>query len=59
MANWNNHESSEAEALRRTVISQEETIKILQENVKQLQAQLQNSYIRISQLKEQRYDRNY
>ena len=48
-----NHETSELELYRRAILNRDETIDILKNNVKELQRQLQESYIRIKELKEE------
>ena len=42
----------EAEKNRKIIVSQAETIEILKQNVRDLQEQLNNSYIRIKELTE-------
>ena len=45
-----NHERSELELFRRELLNKDGMIEILQNNVKELQEQLQNSYKRIEEL---------
>ena len=45
-----NHEKSELELFRRELLNKDGMIEILQNNVKELQEQLQNSYKRIEEL---------
>ena len=47
---FNNHEQSEVELYRREILNKEGHIEILENNVKDLQEQLQNSYKRIDEL---------
>jgi peptidoglycan hydrolase CwlO-like protein len=48
-----NHEMSELELFRRELLNKEGYIEILQNNVRDLQEQLQNSYKRIDQLNQE------
>lgn len=48
-----NHEESELELFRREVLNKDGVIEILQNNIKELQGQLQESYIRIKDLREE------
>ena len=48
-----NHEMSELELFRRELLNKDGMIEILQNNVKDLQEQLQNSYKRIDQLNQE------
>lgn len=45
-----NHERSELELFRRELLNKDGMIEILQNNIKELQEQLQNSYKRIEEL---------
>ena len=45
-----NHERSELELYRRELLNKDGMIEVLQNNVKELQEQLQNSYKRIEEL---------
>ena len=45
-----NHEESELELFRRELVNKDGMIEILQNNIKELQEQLQNSYKRIEEL---------
>ncbi len=45
-----NHEESELELFRRELVNKDGMIEILQNNIKDLQGQLQNSYKRIEEL---------
>jgi len=45
-----NHEKSELELFRRELLNKDGMIEILQNNVRELQEQLQNSYKRIEEL---------
>ena len=45
-----NHERSELELFRRELVNKDGMIEILQNNIKELQEQLQNSYKRIEEL---------
>lgn len=47
------HQKSELEIFRREILNKEGMIEILQNNVKELQGQLQNSYKRIDQLNQE------
>ena len=47
---FNNHEYSELEVYRRELLNKEGHIEILENNIKELQEQLQNSYKRIEEL---------
>lgn len=44
MAEWNNHESSEVETLRKTIIAQSQTIDALKLSITELNEQLYDCY---------------
>lgn len=49
-----NHEESELELFRRELVNKDGMIEILQNNIKELQEQLQNSYKRIKELNDEK-----
>jgi hypothetical protein len=51
MAEFKDHQTSELELFRREILNKDGMIEVLQNNVKDLQEQLQNSYRRIEELK--------
>ena len=50
MAEFKDHQKSELEIFRREILNKDGMIEILQNNVRELQEQLQNSYKRIEEL---------
>ena len=52
MAKFQDHQQSETELYRRELLNKEGYIEILENNIKELQGQLQESYKRIDQLNE-------
>tara|TARA_Y100000385_G_C12837171_1_gene527162 strand:- start:230 stop:451 length:222 start_codon:yes stop_codon:yes gene_type:complete len=50
MAEFENHEKSELELFRREIVNKDGMIEMLENNIKELQEQLQNSYKRIEEL---------
>jgi predicted RNase H-like nuclease (RuvC/YqgF family) len=48
-----NHEQSELELFRREILNKDGMIEVLQNNVKELQGQLQQSYKRIEELNQE------
>jgi len=53
MAEFKDHQQSETELYRRELLNKEGHIEILENNIKELQGQLQESYKRIDQLNEE------
>jgi len=53
MAKFQDHQQSETELYRRELLNKEGHIEILENNIKELQEQLQESYKRIDQLNEE------
>jgi peptidoglycan hydrolase CwlO-like protein len=53
MAKFQDHQQSETELYRRELLNKEGHIEILENNIKELQGQLQESYKRIDQLNEE------
>jgi len=53
MAKFQDHQQSETELYRRELLNKEGYIEILENNIKELQGQLQESYKRIDQLNEE------
>ncbi len=53
MAEFQDHQQSETELYRRELLNKEGYIEILENNIKELQGQLQESYKRIDQLNEE------
>ena len=50
MAEFQNHEQSELELFRREIVNKDGVIEMLENNIKELQEQLQNSYKSIEEL---------
>jgi len=48
-----NHEQSELELFRREILNKDGMIEVLQNNIKELQGQLQQSYKRIEELNQE------
>lgn len=54
MAEFKDHQQSELELFRRELLNKDGMIEVLQNNVRELQEQLQNSYKRIKELNDEK-----
>ncbi len=55
MAGYEDHQKSELELFRREIVNKDGMIEILQNNIRELQEQLQNSYKRIEELNNEKH----